>query len=93
MIFDIDYIATGLTANLRIGIYNGEIVFNILLGNGWSDLDDLFGRPPSNFKSDEVVKKISHLARLRLCAQIRSALRVVQMVLNTQYYQYLWLTM
>ena len=46
MIFDIDYIATGLTANLRIGIYNGEIVFNILLGNGWSDLDDLFGRPP-----------------------------------------------
>ena len=54
-IFDIDYIATGLTANLRIGIYNGEIVFNILLGNGWSDLDDLFGRPPWNFNSNQMV--------------------------------------
>ena len=27
-----------LAANLRIGIYNGEMVFNRLLGNGWSDL-------------------------------------------------------
>ena len=30
--------------NLRIGIYNGEMVFNRLLGNGWSNLDDFFGR-------------------------------------------------
>ena len=29
-------------ANLRIGIYNEEIFFNRLLGNGWSDLDDFF---------------------------------------------------
>ena len=34
-----------LAANLRIDIYNGEMVFNRLLGNGWSDLDDLSGRP------------------------------------------------
>ena len=34
-----------LAANLRIGIYNGGMVFNRLLGNGWSDLDDFFGRP------------------------------------------------
>ena len=31
-------------ANLRIGIYNGEMVFNRLLGNGWSDLSG--GRYP-----------------------------------------------
>ena len=31
--------------NLRIGIDNGEMVFNRLLVNGWSDLDDFFGRP------------------------------------------------
>ena len=30
--------------NLRIGIYNREMVFNRLLGNGWSNLDDFFGR-------------------------------------------------
>ena len=29
-----------LAVNLRIGIYNGEMVFNRLFGNGWSDLDD-----------------------------------------------------
>ena len=29
--------------NLRIGIYNGKMVFNRKLGNGWSDLDDFFG--------------------------------------------------
>ena len=33
-------------ANLRIGIYNGEMVFNRFLGNSWSDLDDFFGRLP-----------------------------------------------
>ena len=38
-----------LAAHLRIGIYNGEMVFNRLLGNGWSDLDDFFGRPPLVF--------------------------------------------
>ena len=46
-----------LAANLRIGIYNGEMVFNILFGNCWSDLDDFFGRPPWNFDSDEKLKK------------------------------------
>ena len=35
-----------LAANLRIGIYNGEMVFDKLLGNGWSELDEFFGRPP-----------------------------------------------
>ena len=31
-----------LAVYLRIGIYNGEMGFNRLLGlNGWSDLDDL----------------------------------------------------
>ena len=54
-----------LAANLRIGIYNGGMVFNILLGNGWSDLDDFFGRPQWNFNSDKMVKKISPLALLR----------------------------
>ena len=29
-----------LTVNLMIGTYNGEMVFNRLLGNGWSILDD-----------------------------------------------------
>ena len=33
-------------ANLRMGIYNGEMVFNRLLGNSWSDLDDFFSTPP-----------------------------------------------
>ena len=69
MIFDIDYIATGLAANLRICIYNGEIVFNILLGNGWSDLDDLFGRPPSNFNSNKMVKKS---ALYHVCARVHA---------------------
>ena len=35
-----------LAANLRICIYNWEIVFNILLGKGWSDLDDFFSADP-----------------------------------------------
>ena len=39
------HIFPSLTANLRIGIYNGEMVFNGLIGNGWWELDDLFGRP------------------------------------------------
>ena len=34
-----------LTANLIIGTYNGEMVFNRFLGNRWSDFDDFFGRP------------------------------------------------
>ena len=46
-----------LAANLWIGIYNGEMVFNRLLGIGWSDLDDFFGRAPWNFNSGEMVKK------------------------------------
>ena len=33
--------------------------FNRFLGNSWSDLDDFFGRPPWNFNSDKMVKKIS----------------------------------
>ena len=45
--------------NLWIGIYNGKMVFNRKLGNGWSDLDDLFGRPPWNFDSDKIVKKVA----------------------------------
>ena len=45
-----------LEANLRIGMFNGELVFNRLPGNGWSDLDDFFGRPPWNFNSDEMLK-------------------------------------
>ena len=48
-----------LTANLMIGIYNGEMVFNRLLGNVWSDLDDFFGRPTWNFNSDEMAKKLA----------------------------------
>ena len=39
-----------LAANLRIGIYNWEMVFNRLLGNGWLDLDDFLGRPPMEFR-------------------------------------------
>ena len=31
--------------------------FNRLLGIGWKDLDDLFGRPPWNFNSNKMVKK------------------------------------
>ena len=46
-----------LAANLRIGIYNGETVFNISISNSWSDLDDFFSRPPLNFNFDEMVKK------------------------------------
>ena len=46
-----------LVSNLKIGIYNGEMFFNRLLGNGWSDLDDFFCRPPGNFNSDKKVKK------------------------------------
>ena len=38
-----------LAANLRIGIYNGEMVLNRLLRNCWSDLDDFFCRPAWNF--------------------------------------------
>ena len=31
-----------LAVNLRIGIYNGEMAFNRLFDDGWSDLDDFF---------------------------------------------------
>ena len=34
-----------LAANSRIGIYNGEMVFNRLLDIGWSDLDDFLADP------------------------------------------------
>ena len=30
------------------------MVFNRLLGNGWSDLNDFFGRPPCNFDSNKM---------------------------------------
>ena len=43
----------------------GELAFNRLLGNGLSDLNDFYGRFPRNFNSDEMLKKISPLARLR----------------------------
>ena len=33
-----------LAANLRIGIYNGEMVFSRKLCNDWLDLDDFFVR-------------------------------------------------
>ena len=46
-----------LAANLKIGIYNVEMVCNRLLGNGWSDFDDFFVRPPWNFNSDEKMQK------------------------------------
>ena len=36
---------TRVSRDLRIVIYNWEMVFNRLLGNGWSDLDDFFGGP------------------------------------------------
>ena len=52
-----------LAANLRNGIFNGEMVFNRLLGNCWSDFDDFFGRPPWNFYSDEMLKKACLCAR------------------------------
>ena len=45
-----------LAVKLRIGNYNGEMVFNRLLGNGWLDLDDLFGKPQWNFNSNKMVK-------------------------------------
>ena len=35
-----------LATNLKIVIFNGEMVFNRLLGNGLSKLNDFFGRPP-----------------------------------------------
>ena len=34
-----------LAANLRIRIFNGEMVFNRLLGHVWSDLDDFLCTP------------------------------------------------
>ena len=40
-----------------LSIYTGEMLFNRLLGNDWSDLDDFFCRPPGNFNSDKKVKK------------------------------------
>ena len=39
-----------LAANLRIGIYNGEMFFNRLLDNSWSDLDDVFRQIPMKFQ-------------------------------------------
>ena len=39
-----------LAANLRIGIYNGEMFFNRLLDNSWSDLDDVFRHIPMKFQ-------------------------------------------
>ena len=43
--------------NLRTAIFNREMVFNRLLGNGWSDLDDFYGRPLWNFDSAEMLEK------------------------------------
>ena len=40
--------------------------FNRLVGNGWSYPDDFFGRPPLNFYSDEVLKKISPQCNARM---------------------------
>ena len=34
-----------LATNLRIGIFNLEMLFNKLLGNGWPDLDDFSADP------------------------------------------------
>ena len=34
-----------LITNLRIGIFNEEMLFNRLLGNGWPDLDDFSADP------------------------------------------------
>ena len=47
------------------GIYNREMVFNRLLGNGWSDLDDFLAAP---HETEEMVK-ISHMARVRAHAR------------------------
>ena len=49
-------------ANLRIVIFNGELVFDRLLGNGWSDLDDFF-RQKFWFRWN--AEEIISLARLR----------------------------
>ena len=56
-----------LATNFRIGFYNGEMIFNRALGNGWLDLDDFFGRSSRNIISDEMVK--SPLALLHAPAQ------------------------
>ena len=58
-----------LAANIRIDIYNGEIVFNRLPGNGWSDIDDFFGRPPWNFDSIKCWKNQPSSTSVRACAQ------------------------
>ena len=51
--------------NLRIGIYNREMVFNRLLGNGWPDLYDSFWHTSVKFRFWWNAKKISPLALLR----------------------------
>ena len=43
--------------NLRTAIFNRKMVFNRLLGNGWSDLGDFYGRPLWNFDSAEMLEK------------------------------------
>ena len=73
-----------LAANLRIGFYNGEMVFNRLLGIGWSDLDDFFGRPmkfwlrwnsekisPLAKNMTSVAKKNAKISSLAICVKRR----------------------
>ena len=60
-----------LAANLRIGIYNGEMFFNRLLDNSWLDLDDVFRQIPMKFQFWWNSEKISPLARPRAKFAIR----------------------
>ena len=59
------------------------MVFNRKLGNGWSDLDDFFGRPPWNFDSDKMVKKsaIQHVCK-RVRAKWHYLLRVSRILVD-----------
>ena len=60
-------------ANLRISIFNGEMVFNRLLGNGWSDLDDFFLPFCNSVPLIQILILINHLASSVVWAEVRGS--------------------
>ena len=53
----------GLRRHFFIVDLIGDSLFNRLLGNGWSYLNETKGRPPYNFNSDPALKNTCAMAR------------------------------